>query len=189
MKKATLAGVGLVLGLAALGACSRSGAGAAPVGPSPFDKRWEALAAQGAQAIRIADDQGAALMDNVLGAQSGAIAMAPSMAASMKGGAPAGALPERPDYNEVQKLVRQYVPGVKSCYQRMTREGDTRTGKAIVSFQIASTGHVQALSVDAPAFEGSQLSSCIEGQVSRWIFPASRSGALATSYPFVFVGG
>jgi hypothetical protein len=187
MKRAPL--IGLVLGLGALGACSRGGAGGGSAGAaSPFDKRWEALAQQGASAIRIADDQGAALMDNVLGAQSGAIAMAPLMAESMKGGARSGPLPDRPDANEVQKLVRQYVPGVKSCYQRMTREGDSRTGKAIVSFQIASSGHVQALSVDAPAFDGSQLGSCIDGQVSRWVFPASRNGAGPTSYPFVFVG-
>ena len=46
----------------------------------------------------IADDQGAALMDNVLGAQAGAVAMAPFMAESMKGGARGGPLPERPDY-------------------------------------------------------------------------------------------
>jgi hypothetical protein len=177
------------LGVMALGACNRGGAGGAAGGPTPFDKRWELLAEQGAQAIRVTDDQGAALMDNVLGAQTGAVAMAPFMAESLKGGAHRGPLPDRPDATEVQKLVRQYVPGVKSCYQRMTREGDTRTGKAIVSFQIAGSGHVQALSVDAPAFDGSQLASCIDGQVSRWVFPPSRSGAPATSYPFVFVGG
>jgi hypothetical protein len=178
--------LGVTWGALVLGACSRGGAGGSGA-PTPFDKRWEALAQQGAQAIRVADDQGAALMDNVLGAQAGAVAMAPWMAESLKsGGRP---LPDQPDANEVQKLVRQYVPGVKSCYQRMTREGDTRTGKAIVSFQIASSGHVQALNVDAPAFDGSQLASCIDGQVSRWVFPASRKGAPPSSYPFVFVGG
>ena len=179
----------LGLGMAGLGACCRPANTGTGASPSPFDKRWDTLAQQGAQAIRVVDDQGAALMDNVLGAQAGAIAMAPLMAESLKGGGQKGPLPERPDYNEVQKLVRQYVPGVKSCYQRMTREGDTRTGKAIVSFQIAGSGHVQALSVDAPAFDGSQLASCIDGQVSRWVFPASREGAGPTSYPFVFVGG
>jgi hypothetical protein len=170
-------------GVLVLGACNRGGAGGSP---SPFDKRWEALAQQGAQAIRISDDQGAALMDNVLGAQSGAVAMAPFLAESLKGGAHAAPLPDRLDQNDVQRVVRQYLPGVKSCYQRMTREGDTRTGKAIVSFQIAGNGHVEGLSVDAPAFDGSQLVSCIDGQVSRWVFPLSRNGAPATSYPFVF---
>jgi hypothetical protein len=179
---------GLMLGgTLAMGACSRGGAGGTGAAPSQFDKRWDTLQQQGAQAIRIVDEPGAALMDNVLGAQAGAVAMAPWLAESLKsGGRP---LADAPDANEVQKLVRQYVPGVKSCYQRLTREGDTRTGKAIVSFQIANTGHVQALSVEAPAFDGSQLASCIDGQVSRWVFPASRKGAGPSSYPFVFVGG
>jgi hypothetical protein len=175
--------MGLVaLGLVTVGGCHRGSAGA----PSAFDKRWETLAQQGAQAIRISDDQGAALMDNVLGAQTGTVAMAPFMAESMKGGARPGTLPDRLDQNDVQRVVRQYLPGVKSCYQRLTREGDTRTGKAIVSFQIAGNGHVEALTVDAPAFDGSQLVSCIDGQISHWVFPVSRSGAASMSYPFVF---
>ena len=178
---------GLTFGALAIGACNRGGASGTGAAPSQFDKRWDTLQQQGAQAIRVVDEPGAALMDNVLGAQAGAIAMAPWMAESLKsGGRP---LPDEPDANEVQKLVRQYVPGVKSCYQRLTREGDTRTGKAIVSFQIANTGHVQALSVEAPAFDGSQLASCIDTQVSHWVFPASRKGAGPSSYPFVFVGG
>jgi hypothetical protein len=183
----TILVAGLTFGALAIGACNRGGASGTGAAPSQFDKRWDTLQQQGAQAIRVVDEPGAALMDNVLGAQAGAIAMAPWMAESLKsGGRP---LPDEPDANEVQKLVRQYVPGVKSCYQRLTREGDTRTGKAIVSFQIANTGHVQALSVEAPAFDGSQLASCIDTQVSHWVFPASRKGAGPSSYPFVFVGG
>jgi hypothetical protein len=179
------------LGFLAVAGCSKGGGAApaaAPAGPSPFDKRWEALQQQ-SEAIRVVDDKGAAMMDNVLGAQSGALAAAPWMAESMKGGGQKGPLPEHPDATEIQKLVRQYVPGVKSCYQRLTREGDTRTGKAIVSFQIGGNGRVQGLSVEAPAFEGSQLATCIDNQVARWVFPPSKNGAPASSYPFVFVGG
>jgi hypothetical protein len=182
MKKATL----LFVGVVALGACNRHGAGGSISGSTAFDKRWDTLAQQGAQAIRIADDQGAALMDNVLGAQAGAVAMAPFMAESMKGGARPGTVPEKLDQNDVQKVVRQYLPGVKSCYQRLTREGDTRTGKAIVSFQVAGNGHVEAISIDAPAFDGSQLSSCIDSYISHWVFPVSRNGAPTMSYPLVF---
>ena len=71
----------LGLGLLAVVACNKGGGGGggapAPAGPSPFDRRWEALQQQGAQAIQIVDDKGAAMMDNVLGAQSGALAAAP----------------------------------------------------------------------------------------------------------------
>jgi hypothetical protein len=185
MKMTQVYGMGLLL-MAVGGGCSKQGGDAG--GPTQFDKRWETLQQQGAQAIRIVDDRGAALMDNVLGAQAGALQMAPWAEQSLKGGA-RGNLPERPDYNEVQKLVRQYAPGVKSCYARMTKEGDLRTGKAIVSFQIGGDGHVQAVNVDAPAFDGSQLASCIDGQVARWQFPPSQKGLAASSYPFVFVGG
>jgi hypothetical protein len=179
----------IFVGALVIGGCSKGRSGASTTGPSPFDKRWDSLQQQGAQAIRVVDDPGAAMMDNVLGAQTGALAAAPWMAESMKGGGHAGPLPDRPDANEVQKIVRQYLPGVKACYQRMTRGGDTRTGKAIVSFQIASSGHVEGLAIDAPDFKDSQLPTCIDGQVSRWVFPPSRKGTTASSYPFVFSGG
>jgi hypothetical protein len=126
-------------------------------------------------------------MGNVLRAQAGALAMAPAVAQSLKGGA--GALPETPDAEQVRRLITQYLPGVKSCYLRITRDGDGRSGKAIVSFQIAGSGRVQGLEVAAPAFEGTPLGGCISAQVSRWAFPPSRKGLAAVSYPFVFVGG
>jgi hypothetical protein len=177
--------VGVVAALVT-GGCNKGSAAAGPA-PSPFDKRWDSLQQQGAQAIRIVDEPGTALMDNVLGAQAGALAMAPWMAESLKN-AKAGSLPDQPNPEDVQKLVRQYVPGVKSCYQRLTRSGDMRTGKAIVSFQIGADGHVAGLNIDAPAFDGSQLVGCIDSQVSHWVFPPSRNGISSSSYPFVFVG-
>jgi hypothetical protein len=153
--------------------------------PSPFDQRWSSLAQTGTQAFYIEDDRGEGLMGNVLRAQQGALAMAPALEQSFKGGTQ---LPDAPNNEEVQRLIRQYMPGVKSCYLHMTREGDSRSGKAIVSFQIAGSGRVQGLNVDAPAFDGTPLSSCITGQITRWVFPPSRKGMAAISYPFVFVG-
>jgi hypothetical protein len=167
--------------------CSKGSAGGGgPRPPSPFDQRWSALAQQGTQAFYIEDDRGEGLMGNVLRAQDGALAMAPALAQSFKGAA--SNLPDAPDNEQVQRLIRQYLPGVKSCYLHMSREGDTRSGKAIVNFQIAGSGKVEALNVDAPAFQGTPLSGCITGQISRWSFPPSRKGLAALSYPFVFVG-
>src|SRR5262249_47520771 len=59
----------IVVGTLLFAACSKSKSGAPSTGASPFDKRWDALQAQGTQAIAIVDEPGAALMDNVLGAQ------------------------------------------------------------------------------------------------------------------------
>jgi hypothetical protein len=89
----------------------------------------------------------------------------------------------------VQKVIKQYLGGVKSCYLHVSRDGDARSGKAIVSFQIGASGHVEDLRVDAPAFSGTSLPACVTGQIAHWVFPASQKGGLAVSYPFVFVGG
>jgi hypothetical protein len=164
--------------------CSKRSGGAGR-SSSGFDSRWTTLAQQGTEAYYIEDDRGEGFMGNVLRSQTGALAMAPLLPESYKGG---GHLPDQPDRDRVQKLVRQYLPGVKSCYLQMSRDGNAPSGKAIVSFQIAGNGRVQALNVDAPAFEGTPLSGCITSQVTRWVFPASRKGLGAMSYPFVFVG-
>jgi hypothetical protein len=178
--------VGAVALAATAAGCSKHAGSGGTRAPSPFDQRWASLAQQGTQASYIEDDRGEGLMGNVLRMQDGALAMAPALAQSYKGGA--GQLPDAPDDAQVQRLIKQYLPGVKSCYLHMVREGEARSGKAIVSFQIAGSGHVQGLNVDAPAFDGTQLSSCISGQITHWIFPPSRKGMAALSYPFVFVG-
>src|SRR4051812_12268889 len=114
----------------AVAGCSKKKAGAGDPG---FDERWAWLAQQGSQPLYIQDDRGKGLMDSVLLAQQGALQMAPALAQSYKGGAN---LPEKPDADQVQKTIRQYLPGVKACYLRLARGGDGRSGKAIVSFQI-----------------------------------------------------
>jgi hypothetical protein len=163
--------------------CSKRPAGAGHASPA-FEQRWTTLAQRGTEAIYIEDDGGEGLMGNVLRSQPSAAALAPIKANESKG-AP---LPEQPDQQRVQQIVRQYLPGVKSCYLRMSRAGSPPSGKAIVSFGIAGSGQVQELKVDAPAFEGTPLSGCISGQVAHWVFPASRNGMDGMSYPFVFVG-
>jgi hypothetical protein len=181
---------GLVLVIAAVLAIASLGCGKRqpPAPNAAFDQRWARLAAAGGEPLYVQDDRGQALMGSVLGAQAGAVDMAALLAQSFKGGTRPTALPDQPDPTEVQRLVRRYLPGVKSCYQQLSRAGDGRSGKAIVTFQIASSGHVQAPAVDAPAFDGTPLPACIGGQVSHWVFPPSRKGGPALSYPFVFVG-
>ena len=86
-------------------------------------------------------------------------------------------------------MIRQNLAGVRACYLRLSRGGDQRSGKAIVSFQIGAGGDVQNTRVEAPAFDGTALPACVVGLVSHWAFPKSLKGGLAISYPFVFVGG
>ena len=86
-------------------------------------------------------------------------------------------------------MIRQNLAGVRACFLRIGRDGDQRSGKAIVSFEIGAAGDVHDTKVDAPAFQGTSLPGCVLGMVSHWVFPKSQKGGLAISYPFVFVGG
>jgi hypothetical protein len=159
----------------------------APADPN-FDRAWTSLAQKGVDAFYIEDDRAEGLMGNVLRAQSGALAMAPDLQASLR--QPGGqALPVSPNPEEVQKVIRQNLAGVKSCYLRVARDGDSRSGKAIVSFLVGASGHVEDLRVEAPAFTDTPLPACVSGQIAHWVFPASQKGGLAVSYPFVFVSG
>jgi hypothetical protein len=102
---------------------------------------------------------------------------------------PVDLLPSAPSPDEIQLVIKQNLPGVKACFLRISREGEQRSGKAIVSFEIAPGGEVIGTKVDAPAFAGTSLPGCVGGMVSHWAFPKSQNGGLAISYPFVFVGG
>jgi hypothetical protein len=184
----------LAASLAALG-CSKK-ADLPPPAPTPvasapaaassaspeFDKKWSTLAQKDVDVFYVEDDRGDGLMGNVRRArreQDLAPAAPP----------PVDLLPATPSQEAIQLVIKQNLPGVKACYLRISRDGEPRSGKAIVSFEIGAGGEVIGTKVDAPAFQGTSLPGCVSGMVSRWAFPKSQNGALAISYPFVFVGG
>jgi hypothetical protein len=172
-------------GLAALG-CARSAgprAAASGAGSPEFDQHWATLAQNEVDVFYIEDDRGEGLMGNVRRArheQNLALAARPSD--------PGGA-PQALSNDDVQRVIRQNLPGVRACFLRIARDGDQRSGKAIVSFHVGPGGDVQDAKVDAPSFQGTSLPNCVSGTVSHWAFPKSQKGGLAISYPFVFVGG
>jgi hypothetical protein len=175
-----------------LSACSKASApsaGSAPAAPaSDFDRKWAALAATEVEAFYVEDDRGEGLMGNVRRSRRSSQKLAlvtPPPKAVLDPNAP----PVEPSPEEVEQVIRQNLAGVRACYLRLSRGGDQRSGKAIVSFQIGARGDVQNTRVDAPAFDGTALPSCVMGLVSHWAFPKSVKGGLAISYPFVFVGG
>lgn len=183
-----------------LPACSRSAApnpgggatapGSATAGastPAPtseFDRKWTALAATDVETFYVGDDRGQGLMGNVRRTKR-----PPKLALVTKGALDPNTPPEVPSPEDIEHVIRQNLAGVSACYLRLSRTGDQRSGKAIVSFQVGAAGDVQNTKVEAPAFDGTALPSCVLGLVSHWAFPKSAKGGLAISYPFVFVGG
>jgi hypothetical protein len=179
-----ISAVVLVAGLMALGCTKKSdeSKAAAPATPE-FDQQWSALADKELEVFYIEDDRGEGLMGNVRRAKRGSNdALAAKVDDTM--GTPATL-----SNDAVQRVIRQNLAGVRACFLRIGRDGDQRSGKAIVSFEIGAAGDVHDTKVEAPAFQGTSLPGCVLGMVSHWVFPKSQKGGLAISYPFVFVGG
>jgi hypothetical protein len=182
--KMRISAVVLVAGLMALGCTKKSdeSKAAAPATPE-FDQQWSALADKELEVFYIEDDRGEGLMGNVRRAKRGSNdALAAKVDDTM--GTPATL-----SNDAVQRVIRQNLAGVRACFLRIGRDGDQRSGKAIVSFEIGAAGDVHDTKVEAPAFQGTSLPGCVLGMVSHWVFPKSQKGGLAISYPFVFVGG
>jgi hypothetical protein len=188
-----VSGVGLsamfLLGLSAAG-CGKNGKKADPPPAArasglsvEFDQKWSTLAQKDVDVFYVWDDRGEGLMGNVRRARHNQNEVQPAPKP------PVDRLPSAPSPDEIQLVIKQNLPGVKACFLRISHEGEQRSGKAIVSFEIAPGGEVIGTKVDAPAFAGTSLPGCVSGMVSHWAFPKSQNGGLAISYPFVFVGG
>lgn len=175
----------LVIGAVGAAACSKSQPAKAPEADPAFDSQWTSLASQGVEAVYIEDDRGEGLMGNVRRASRPPAAPSLQPQAVVDPNAP---LPPAPSGDEIQRVIRSNLAAVKGCYMTMARSGTTRSGKAIVSFQIAADGRPAGVKVDAPSFSGTGLPNCVVGQVAHWSFPKSQKGGGSVSYPFVFVG-
>jgi hypothetical protein len=181
-------GIGLLVSLPLLGvSCAKKSAPAAASNPE-FDKQWTELARAGVEVSYIEDDRGEGLMGNVRRASRVKAEVPAGAAAEAKAGNPE-ALPEQPSFEQVQRIIRGNLMAVRGCYMSMARTGQTRSGKAIVSFSIGADGKAAGLKVDAPSFVDTPLPGCVTAQISHWEFPKSQRGGGKVSYPFVFVGG
>ena len=154
---------------------------AAPSSPE-FDQKWSALAKEDVDVFYIEDDRGEGLMGNVRRARGAADVPATK-------GSDSPMPPAKLSHEDAQRVIKQNLAGVRTCFMRLGQGGSQRSGKAIVSFEIGPAGDVKDTKVDAPAFSGTSLPGCVMAMVSRWVFPKSQKGGLAISYPFVFVGG
>jgi hypothetical protein len=173
----------VLAGLMALGCAKKSEDKAAAASSPEFDQKWSQLADKDSEVFYIEDDRGEGLMGNVRRAKRGN-----NDALNAKTDETIGT-PVTLSNDAVQRVIRQNLAGVRACFLRIGRDGNQRSGKAIVSFEIGAAGDVHDTKVDAPAFQGTSLPGCVLGMVSHWVFPKSQKGGLAISYPFVFVGG
>ncbi|HEY3357782.1 MAG TPA: AgmX/PglI C-terminal domain-containing protein [Polyangia bacterium] len=167
--------VGLAV-LAAVGGCSKGGTANTD---EQFDKRWVEVSKSIPDTFYIEDDRAAGLMGNVTRSPH-----VPDGAQPSPGGGP---LPVQLEMGDISKTIRGNLSAVKVCYLREQRTG-SRSGKAIVTFDINTDGKVGQVAVNAPSFKGTNLPTCVGDQVKKLAFPKFQKGPQTVSYPFVFVG-
>jgi hypothetical protein len=151
-----------------------------------FDQAWRALAARGddeADVFYIEDDRGEGMMARVRRNARAVPAPPPSTAPP-----PAGDEPDQPSGEAVSATIRSNLAAIKTCYLRLTRQGTTLAGRAILSFTVEKDGRAGKVRVESPVFAESDLPRCMTQQVGTWSFPRSKRGGFEVSYPFVFVG-
>jgi hypothetical protein len=171
----------LAVGLCWVAGCNKASAPAKAPSDPAFDQKWVSLAKSGTDPLIIeSDEHGAGLMGELRRATEPAGGPILKDAPEVKG--------ELPD-DQVIRVIRANLPKVKGCYLVAEKSGQVGSGKAIVSVEIAPTGAVSTVQVDAPVFQGSSLPSCMTQTAKTWTFPKFTQGPKHFSYPFVFVGG
>ncbi|HUH04899.1 MAG TPA: AgmX/PglI C-terminal domain-containing protein [Kofleriaceae bacterium] len=66
------------------------------------------------------------------------------------------------------KIQRQYVNGLKRCYERVLKLDETAAGTVKLRFTVGTRGTIIRAQVKGFGFD--TLDSCVEGQVNTWVF-------------------
>jgi len=139
-----------------------------------FERKWKAAKKQsGLSDVQVIDTKKAALKGNVqrLGEPSPPPAIGPQHKRPIK-----------LSQNQVGRYIRRQLARLHRC-QAAARG---KSGRALLTLTITTSGRVSSVSVDAPAFDGTRMSGCLQRGAKRWHFPAFQRGPLTYTYPFIF---
>jgi hypothetical protein len=95
-------------------------------------------------------------------------------------------LPATLTHSVVARVIRRRVSRLRYCLLGGAVKG--RSGKAVITLSIGRSGEVSTVKVSAPAFRGTNLSSCVKSSAKLWRFPKFRKGTITHSYPVIFRG-
>lgn len=91
------------------------------------------------------------------------------------------------DKNLIKRYIRQQTARVRYCYEKQLQTNPTLGGKVTVKFTIGADGKV--VDVTATGMNNPALESCVADVIRSIRFPATNSGKVVISYPFVFQPG
>lgn len=91
------------------------------------------------------------------------------------------------DKSTVERIVNQYLPQIKYCYEKELSKNPHLFGKVVVKFVIDKDGSVSSAITKATTLNNATVETCICERFKKMKFPAPKGGGIGiVSYPFVF---
>jgi hypothetical protein len=90
---------------------------------------------------------------------------------------------------QINKVVRAHLAGVKYCYEKELQHKQTLSGGVDIFWVIQPDGSVSKANVKSTTLNDSATEGCILRQVKQWQFPKAPGQTIVGRYPFIFKGG
>jgi hypothetical protein len=90
---------------------------------------------------------------------------------------------------QILKVVRAHMAGVKYCYEKELQHKPTLAGGVDMFWVIQPDGTVSKASVKTSSISDTAVEGCILRQIKQWQFPKAPAQTTVTRIPFVFKGG
>ena len=90
---------------------------------------------------------------------------------------------------QINKVVRAHLAGVKYCYEKELQHKTSLSGGVDIFWVIQPDGTVSKASVKSTTLGDVATEGCILRQVKQWQFPKAQGQTIVGRYPFIFKGG
>ncbi|HVZ71036.1 MAG TPA: AgmX/PglI C-terminal domain-containing protein [Polyangia bacterium] len=90
---------------------------------------------------------------------------------------------------QINKVVRAHLAGVKYCYEKELQHKSGLSGGVDIFWVIQPDGTVSKASVKSTTLGDTATEGCILRQVKQWQFPKAPGQTIVGRYPFIFKGG
>jgi len=90
---------------------------------------------------------------------------------------------------QILKVVRAHMAGVKYCYEKELQHKSSLGGGIDIFWVIQPDGSVGKASVKQSAMNDAAVEGCIVRQVKQWQFPKAPGQTIVGRFPFIFKGG
>ena len=90
---------------------------------------------------------------------------------------------------QINKVVRAHLAGVKYCYEKELQHKSSLAGGVDIFWVIQPDGTVSKANVKQSTLSDAAVEGCIVRQVKQWQFPKAPGQTIVGRYPFIFKGG